>query len=275
MSGRSSRSTLRAVPTLRSIVSGVRPHLPTWLGGRGPFVGVYPRFDGLATEQSAYDENGWVQACLVEATQMRDADVLEPWQPKSRELEPLVVAMLGRTGLVRVVDFGGAIGFSYLLLKKRLASTIPVEYHVIETPRICAAGREFFGGDAAITFHEDDQFLDGLPPTGLLNIASSLQYVEDWRGKLRSLLRWKPEWALFTQLTAGEQKTYASIQRNLPPLQLAHWFFSQSEVSREVESNGYRLMYSGRCQNALNQIHHPESLRIGHYRNLLFARDDR
>jgi len=273
MSGRGPKVTLPAIPAVRSILSAVRPHLPTWLGGRGPFVGVYDGFDGVGAEHSAENAD-WVQTCLVEATRLRDTDALERWQPKSWELEPLVVAMLGRSAPVRVVDFGGAIGFSYLLLKKRLAPSVALEYHVTERREICESGRTLFAGAAWTSFHEADPFVDTLPSSGLLNIASSLQYVKDWRGKLRSLLRWKPEWALFTQLTAGEQKTYASMQRNVPGVRLAHWFFSQDEVIREVESHGYRLLYSGRCQNELNQIHHPASLRIGPYRNLLFARRD-
>jgi putative methyltransferase (TIGR04325 family) len=271
MSRRAPKLRLPAIPAVRAKLLGLRPLLPTWLGGRGPFVGVHPSFDGIGEEHGA-DNDDWVQTCLAEASRLRDTAALERWQPKSWELEPLAVAMLGRSGPVRVVDFGGAIGFSYLLLKKRLAPAVALDYHIIETPAICEAGREFFAGDASIRFHDSDAFLDTLPPNGLLNIASSLQYVKDWREKLRSLLRWKPEWALFTQLTAGEQKTYASMQRNVPGVQLAHWFFSQSEVIAEVESNGYKLLYSGRCQNAVNQIHHEPSLQIGYYRNLLFAR---
>src|SRR5262249_31477111 len=115
--------------------------------------------------------------------------------------------------------------------------------------------------------------LETLPRGGLLNVASSLQYVDDWRGKLRSLVRFRPDFALFTQLTAGEQRTYACIQRNLPGATLGHWFFSLDDVIKEMESNRYRLLHHGRCQNRVNQIHHPANLRIGHYRNLLFRQE--
>jgi putative methyltransferase (TIGR04325 family) len=260
---------------LKSVVAATRARLPPWLGGRGPFVGVYSSFSAVPEPSNGHNEEAWVRESLDEATMLRDTDVLRTWQTKSRELEPLVVAMLGREGVVRVVDFGGAIGFSYLVLKRRLTSSIELDYHVIDTPRICAAGRQFFVGDPAIHFHESDEFLGAFAPGGLLNIASSLQYVEDWKGKLRSLVRHRPNYALFTQLTAGEHDTFAALQRNLPGARLPHWFFSQAEVIAAMESLGYRLLYQGRCESDLNQIHHPEALRIGQYRNLLFDASQR
>src|SRR5438128_292706 len=114
---------MRVIPTLKSVWTELRPRLPPWLGGRGPFEGVYPGFDAIG-QTDGHNQDGWAKACLTEAARLRDTDALSGWQAKSRELEPLVVALLGRGGSVRVVDFGGAIGFSYLLLKKRLAPTI-------------------------------------------------------------------------------------------------------------------------------------------------------
>jgi putative methyltransferase (TIGR04325 family) len=259
---------------IRSVMAFARARLPAWLGGRGPFVGVYDGFGGVPAPTDGYNEDGWVSECLGEAQCLRDTDALESWQAKSRELLPIVVAMLGRSEPLRIVDFGGAIGFSYLLLKKRLSAKVALDYHVIDTPRICEAGKAFFSSASDIHFHEGDAFLDDFAPGGLLNVASSLQYVEDWRGKLRALLRYRPAYALFTQLTAGEQRTYATLQRNLPGARLAHWLFSQAEVIAAVEALGYELVYHGRCESRLNQMHHPPELRIGQYRNLLFAAKD-
>ena len=40
-------------------------------------------------------------------------------------------------------------------------------------------------------------------------------------------------------------------------------------------AEGACLLYSGRCESHLNQIHHAEELRIGQYRNLLFGANPR
>lgn len=248
----------------------VRARVPAKLGGKGPFVGTYASFSQVPSTNDGYNEDNWVNACLAEAAQLRDTDALDFWQLKSRELEPFVVALLAGQGPVRVVDFGGAIGFSYLLLKRRLAPELQVDYHVIDRPRICEAGRAFFANDGAIHFHESADFLKRLPPGGLLNVAGSLQYVDDWRGKLDELIAFRPRYALLTQLTAGEMPTFASLQRNMPGARVPHWFLQLDEVISHLEGLGYRLLYRGRCESRLNQIHHEPAQRIGHYRNLLF-----
>lgn len=270
MAGASRRHLKTLGATVRSAVQTARGRLPEWLGGRGPFVGVYPEFDAVPVTSRDHAGDNWVQLCLAEATRLRDTDALDAWQNKSRELEPIAVAIMATDEAVRVVDFGGAIGFSYLLLKRRLDASVRVEYHVVDTPQICAAGRDFFAGDPAIRFHEDTGFLDELPPGGLLTIANALQYVADWRSELASLLRYRPAYVLLTQLTAGEAEGYATLQRNIPGATLAHWIFSEQAVVDVVEGMAYSLVYRGRCQNDLNQIHHPKALRIGQFRNLLF-----
>jgi len=257
------------VATLRSAIQTARARLPERLGGRGPFVGVYDSYRDVPSTSTDHAGDNWVRLCVAEATRLRDGDGLDRWQTKSRELEPVVVAMLAGDHPVQVVDFGGAVGVSYLLLKRRLHD-VRVAYHVIDTPQICGAGRELFADDPAISFHESTAFLASLPAGGLLTIANALQYVEDWRGQLRELLRFRPSHVLLTQLTAGEHAQYATLQRNIPGAAIAHWMFSERDVIELVESEGYRLLYRGRCQNDLNQIHHAEALRIGQFRNLLF-----
>ena len=269
---RATETTRQAAQLCSSLVRELRSRLPTGLGGASPFFGRYEAFAAVPVHGQGYDQQVWIDACLAEAGRLRDTTDLDFWQRKSRELEPLVVALLARSGPIAIVDFGGAVGFSYLLLKRRLGNQVRFDYHVVEQPAVCEAGRRFFQAAADIHFHDQLDFLSTLPTGGLLNIASSLQYVDDWRGKLRGLTNWKPEIVLMTQLTAGDQPTFASAQRNLPGAILPHWFLNQAEVIEVMQQLGYECLYHSRCESPVQQPDYPQDLRIGQYRNLLFAR---
>jgi putative methyltransferase (TIGR04325 family) len=87
-----------------------------------------------------------------------------------------VVALAAR-GLdtLSVLDWGGGLGHYEALVR----STVPgleLDWHVKETPAVCAAGRELRPG---VAFHEDENCLERR--YDLVVASSSLQYAPDWR----------------------------------------------------------------------------------------------
>jgi putative methyltransferase (TIGR04325 family) len=80
-----------------------------------------------------------------------------------------------------VLDWGGGLGH-YRALARSVVPGLELEYHVKETPAICAQGREVA---PEIVFHEDESCLERR--YDLVVASSSLQYAQDWRGLLDRL----------------------------------------------------------------------------------------
>jgi putative methyltransferase (TIGR04325 family) len=80
-----------------------------------------------------------------------------------------------------VLDWGGGLGHYWALARSALPG-LELEYHVKETPAVCARGREVAPG---VTFHDGPSCLDR--QYDLVVASSSLQYAEDWRALLAGL----------------------------------------------------------------------------------------
>ncbi|MGE5273848.1 MAG: methyltransferase, TIGR04325 family [Verrucomicrobiota bacterium] len=92
----------------------------------------------------------------------------------------VALAARGRNRL-SVLDWGGGLGHCWALARS-VVPGLELEYHVKETPAVCAQGN---GVAPDVHFHEDDSCLDR--SYDLVVASSSLQYAEDWRGLLDRL----------------------------------------------------------------------------------------
>jgi putative methyltransferase (TIGR04325 family) len=81
---------------------------------------------------------------------------------------------LGR-GQLSVLDWGGGFGHYNALARSVLPATA-FEWHVKETPAVCARGREV---NPHVIYHDDDSCLRGR--YDFVIASSSLQYEQDWR----------------------------------------------------------------------------------------------
>jgi putative methyltransferase (TIGR04325 family) len=92
----------------------------------------------------------------------------------------LAVASRGR-GRISVLDWGGALGH-YHALARSVLPDLELDYHVKETPAVCAQGREL---QPEVSFHEDESCLDRR--YDLVMASASLHYEPDWRALVRRL----------------------------------------------------------------------------------------
>jgi len=92
----------------------------------------------------------------------------------------VALAARGRDRL-SVLDWGGGLGH-YWALARSVVPGLELDYHVKETPAVCAEDRE---AAPEVVFHEDESCLERT--YDLVVASSSLQYAEDWRGLLDRL----------------------------------------------------------------------------------------
>lgn len=99
-----------------------------------------------------------------------------------RVLIAYIVALAGRDReRISVLDWGGGLGH-YEALARPSVPGLELEYHVKETPAVCAQGRAL---RPELTFHDDETCLDRR--YDLVVASSSLQYEPDRRALLARL----------------------------------------------------------------------------------------
>jgi putative methyltransferase (TIGR04325 family) len=86
-----------------------------------------------------------------------------------------------RRDRLSVLDWGGGLGHYYALARS-VVPDLELDYHVKETPTVCAQGRDLL---PAVAFHDDDRCLERR--YDLVLASSSLQYAPDWRSLVTRL----------------------------------------------------------------------------------------
>ncbi|MEO8257206.1 MAG: methyltransferase, TIGR04325 family [Acidobacteriota bacterium] len=185
-------------------------------------------------------------------------------------LLPLVVACLGGSERIRILDFGGGLAFDHVLLAQATGGAADVEFHIVESDAIVAAGRRLFASDPRVHFH--DRLPASLPAVDLLNISTALQYVDDYPALLTSLIAYRPRRILMVDLPAGDIPTFATAQVNVRGSVIPSWFFNAAEIIALVESAGYRVAFKAASDQRFDLGNFPESHRLPRACHLLFTR---
>jgi putative methyltransferase (TIGR04325 family) len=226
--------------------------------------GVYAGFDEVPAVGDGFSGERWTRAVSGAAAQ--------PAYPSLLAIL-LAVAETG-TGPIRVLDFGGGTGSGYRHAKESVPG-LKVDYHVVEMPNVCEAGRPMFAGDQAIHFHSEMPIVSELD---VAHFGSSIQYVRDWQGLLKQVARLNPKYILFSDLAAGENPTYASAQTYYDS-RIPVWFFNFADFSGFLGSLGFGLRFRVRADTSYfgekrecPQENFPPEYRLGYPSHALFAR---
>lgn len=268
--------TLRNYPRLRAILKGLVPPLVLDVLRGRPIVrkpiwtGVYDSPAALGLVKTSYDTQtevekhaGWTRQALE--TQQAGSKLFL-WHSPMATVAALLVARQGR---VRVLDYGGATGRDYVQLLDNLP-TGTVDYHVVDLPGMCAAGRAIFAGVAGIHFHERLPRLT--EPVDIVYARGVLQYAEDYQQLLGDLVGVGAAYVVLSHTPTGEVPTYVSKQCNLKGIELPYWFLNLTELRHRLEAFGYLLVYHAKDGEDYDQSNFPPTHRIHQMRNLIFAR---
>lgn len=264
-------------PRLRKVFKGLVPPLFLDVIRGRPLVekpiwtGIYARPADLGLSQTSYDSEtevekhaGWTRRAL-EAQRAGMKPFL--WHGTMTTVAALLAAQQGR---VRVLDYGGATGSGYVQLVDNLPAGT-VDYHVVDLPGMCVAGRALFAGANGIHFHERLPQL--VEPVDILYVNSAVQYSADYQKLLQELAGIGAAYIILARTATGEIPTYVSKQINLAGIELAYWFLSVAEVRSQLQSHGYTLIYHAKDGQDYDQSNFPPSHRIHQMRNLIFARN--
>ena len=236
--------------------------------------GIYPRLRDVPRRGSGFDGTAWLATCQRYLHWVKVRGELGrtiPGEVTGRHvLLPLVVACIGGSEPVRVLDFGGGLAIDYLLLSQATGGAANVEFHVVESRPLVDAGARLFESDGRVNFHAE--LPASLPGLDLLHISTALQYVDDYSGLLTSLIAYRPRYVLMADLPAGDIPTFATAQVNVRGSVIPSWFFNAREIIALVESGGYRVAFKSVSEQRIDLGNFPSSHQIARSCHLLFTR---
>lgn len=183
----------------------------------------------------------------------------------------LLTSML--TTPVRILDFGGGLGHDFLALIDSLPHPEQVEFHIVESDKVCQQGQALCRQFPNLFFHRE--LPDKIEQFDLVHAGSSLHYIADWRGMLRSFADFNPLLIMLSSLTAGDIETFVTYQ-NYYGSKIPVWFWNIHEMIEALNSVGYQLIYKSLLEcpylgtiQPLPMENFPEKYRLRQECNLL------
>ena len=235
--------------------------------------GIYSHYRDVPTHGERFDGDEWINKTRVKTERLLAASRESGSIPKEtfgeHALLPLLASVVSaESGKVRILDFGGGMGVTYIHLTSSVPNCNGLSYHVVEREGIARGGAELFAGDDRI------HFLNELPAEGdfdIIYMSSALQYIEDYPSLLRRLMAYGAKYFLFVKLSSGDFPTYATIQKNVAGTTLPYWFINVGEIIELMSAGGYSLIYKGALEQHYDQSNFPPEYRMDQTCNLLFS----
>jgi putative methyltransferase (TIGR04325 family) len=239
--------------------------------------GVYSSFAEAGGDQGVFNDAKWLERSEERALALRDHYAGGASPLMQDYCLPVLAAMCNaERGRVRILDFGGALGFSFFPVRACLPAGAELSFDIVEQPAVVRLGRELFAAEASLSFHESTYDVEG--PYDIVHSGSALQYAEDWRGALRGLCAFEAPYLVLDDTLAGDIETYVSLQ-NYYDRRIPCWLWNLEEFVSELRSHAYELIY---CAHYIARILDragplpmnslPKERRLQHTVNLILRR---
>ncbi len=244
--------------------------------------GIYKNFSECPKDGDGFSTSRWVEQQVERINKLKAEIAASPESAVGYQtsLLPVVAAATAKSlkkDKLRILDFGGGLGNTYLLMVCGCVRNIEFEFFVVEAKEVCEKGREFFKNDKNIHFY--DRLPKDIENFDIVHLCSSIQYIEDWKGLIKELAKYKPECILLADVPAGNIPTYATVQ-NYYESKIPYWFFNINDIINAMSEAGFSLTFKSICvderlgkRQPLPQDNFPPEYRVGDSCNLLFYRD--
>jgi len=243
--------------------------------------GIYKNFAECPKQGDGFSGERWVtqQAERINKLKAEIQKSPESAVGYQTSLLPVIVAMAGnlKKDKLKILDFGGGLGNTYLLMSSGCVQQTEFEFCIVESQEICRKAKELFKNDKNIHFY--DKLPKDIKKFDIIHLGSSIQYIEDWKGLLAEFSKYNSGYILLADVPAGNIPTYATVQ-NYYEAKIPYWFFNINDIINAMSAVGYGLVFKsifidqrlGKCQ-PLPQDNFPPEYRVGDSCNLLFCRN--
>ena len=201
------------------------------------FEGRFPTFaaaHSACLDGAGYEKESVVAQAQVRTRKIQDSCLRDPLTCSPRVAYLLAAFTLPLAGVapgspLKVLDFGGGVGGVYLRLNKFLAARGPLQWDIVETSAMAAAGK---------VFHKDGgpHFATDLSAVAensyhLILASGSLQYVEDPAAWFDRLCMMHAGHIVFDQvpwIDEGEDRLTVQTPVGAAGPAYPSWFFSRA-----------------------------------------------
>jgi putative methyltransferase (TIGR04325 family) len=242
--------------------------------------GVYPSFKEAPQQGKGFQDKRVLLAKSKEFQKKyrgRDPKKIYANFPCYRDsLLPVLMAMMGQGRCpLRILDFGGGWGGTYLRTKSAVQFPAKLRYVIVDLPEICQEAQKIFRGNKELRFTSKIPFNF---KADIVHVGSALQYIEEWRETLEILSQKCERYFLFTDLIAGNIPTYVTLQEYYGS-KMPVWFLNINEFLKKVKSLGFELVLRSDFDSnvfgkhvGLPQSNFDARYRLGNTCNLLFRK---
>jgi putative methyltransferase (TIGR04325 family) len=216
--------------------------------------GVYGSFSHAAGDEDVFMGAVWLEKMADRARRLLAESVanasIAPVAVTTDYALPYVAALAAHGGPLRILDFGGGVGTSFLPLVKMLPPGLDLHFTVAENAAVCKLGREVFQNEPRIRFIE--HIRDETGPYDIVHCGSSLHYVNDWVELLNRFVELEPRYMIFADLPAADNQTFVTAQlfhgRRIPVR-----FWNLEEFCSVVGGWGYQVLLKARYRGYYTQ----------------------
>ena len=166
---------------------------------RSKWSGSYPDWASAVAASSGYDADAITEMVRKAALSVRDGEAR--WERDStcffhdeynwQLLACLMTAAARSGGALHVLDFGGALGSTYMQHRELFAGLTAFSWNVVEQPHLVAIGRAEFETESLAFFDNIEQCFSSRPVNVVL-FSSVLQYLENPYELLEKVVKLTP-----------------------------------------------------------------------------------
>jgi len=152
-----------------------------------------------------------------------------------------------------------------------------VNWSVFDSPTLTEIGRKYFENlNLTSSNNMKLEFLTNLSDAkskfDIIYVNTSVQYYIDYQKTIEDLMKFQPQYFIFTRLLSGEGKTFICSQY-LHGKQTPCRFINFIEFCEIFKKNGYELMFKSPCEDEIPQFKNiPKQYKIPFSINLVFGK---
>ncbi len=243
--------------------------------------GVYKSFDDAPEVEPVFNSDIWVkkqQVRLRETLSMLSENdaISDNAIAKDYPLPTMISLLLESHKSLRIIDFGGAMGQSYLdLIAKIPKAQSNLDYTIVETEALVKNVPEEMDVFENLAFTDDVHSLTGTAE--VVHIGSTLQYIDDWPLFLDQLSeKFQPKLFILSDLLVGNIPSFVTIQRYYDQTIRAR-FINIGEFENYWRNTDFNLIYKSYFQPLGGESYFPnqglpETHRINTACHMVFSR---
>ncbi len=245
--------------------------------------GVYSSFEEAPDTPHVFNSDTWTlkqqHRALEKLKQTYSDDSAIPDGANSKDYPlPTFIALLLNEKPLTVIDFGGAMGQSYMdLCAKIPGAKDRLHYTIVETPALVKMVPEEISTLPNLFFVDDYNKVDA--QADIVHIGSTLQYFDDWQLFLDGLIeKFNPRYFILSDLLVGDIPSFVTIQRYYTET-IKVRFNNIEEFLRYWQTTNYNLIYKAYFQPFGDDTYFsneglPETHRVKKACHMVFSKND-